>query len=89
MNISHALAIMLYELTATKYAKDYAFMEHLYADVKCKKMALTLFKRLIAGKEFIRDKESVAMAFKHVLERSAPTRKEINAIAIALSERSK
>ena len=85
LNISHALAIMLYELTRRKYGKEYKFMESLYADSRQKKMALTLFNRLIKGNRSIRDKESVAMAFKHVLDRSVPTRKEINAIAIALA----
>jgi TrmH family RNA methyltransferase len=85
LNISHALAIILYELTRARYGREYGFMEALYADASHQKMALTLFKRLIKNNKSIRDKESVAMAFKHVLSRAVPTKKEINAIAIALS----
>ncbi len=85
LNISHALAIMLYELTRMSYGKEYEFMDSLYADAKRQRMVLLLFKRMIKGNKSIRDKESVAMAFKHVLSRSAPTRKEANAISIALA----
>ncbi len=85
LNISHALAIMLYELTRSQYGKEYGFMDSLYADAKHQKMALTLFGKMIKSNKSIRDKESVAMAFKHVLSRSMPTKKEINAIAIALA----
>ena len=89
LNISHALAIMLYELTSKQYRKDYGFIERFYADAKQQRMALTLFNRLIERNRSIRDKDSVAMAFRHVLSRAMPTRKEINAIAIGLAEKGK
>jgi tRNA C32,U32 (ribose-2'-O)-methylase TrmJ len=85
LNISHALAIMLYELTAEKYLKEYGFMDGIYANAKSQRMALTLFERLTEKNPRIRDKKSVVMAFRHVLGRAVPTRKEINAISIALA----
>jgi TrmH family RNA methyltransferase len=88
LNISHALAIMLYELTSEKYLKEYGFMSELYADAKSQRMALTLFKRIVESNPHIRDKKSVVMAFGHMLGRSVPTRKEINAISIALAGKS-
>ena len=54
-------------------------MSSFYADAKHQKMVITLFKRLIEHNRSIRDKESVAMAFKHVLSRAMPTKKEMNA----------
>lgn len=33
----------------------------------------------------IRDKSSVNMAFRHIVRRATPTRKEINALSIALA----
>jgi TrmH family RNA methyltransferase len=87
LNISHALAIMLYELTLKDYGKEYKFLEGFYADEKQKRMVMTLFERMIARNSSIRDKGSVAMAFRHLLNRGMPTKKEINAIAIALSEK--
>lgn len=87
LNISHALAIMLYELTSERYKREYKFLNRFYADAKHRKMVLMLFDRLIKHNSFIRDKDSVAMAFRHVLSRAVPTKKEINAIAIALSKK--
>jgi tRNA/rRNA methyltransferase len=86
LNISHALAIMLYELTSEKYLREYKFMDGMYADARSQRMALTLFERMVKKNPRIRDKKSVVMAFRHVLGRSIPTRKEINAISIALAD---
>jgi hypothetical protein len=66
--------------------KEYSFMRDFYADVKYQSRITKLFSRMIASDTRIKDKASVAMAFKHVLMRAAPTRKEINALAVALSD---
>ncbi|MDE1870963.1 MAG: RNA methyltransferase [Candidatus Micrarchaeota archaeon] len=80
LNISHALAIILHALrangdTAQKMQADYEYQERLFS----------LFAALVKGNPRIRDKESVKMAFRHVIKRSVPTRKEINALSIALA----
>ena len=86
LNISHALAIMLYEFSEADFEKEYSFMSSFYADSKYQSRIVKLFVRMIARDERIKDKATVAMAFRHVLRRAAPTRKEINALAVALSD---
>ncbi len=86
LNISHALAIVLYALSEAALEKEYTFMNTFYADAKYQARVVTLFKRMIARDANIKDKSTVAMAFRHVLTRAVPTRKEINALAVALSD---
>lgn len=84
LNISHALAIMLYALTSPNN-KDYSFMSKIYADSKYQQDLLNLFGQLVKSNPRIRDKKSVKIAFRHILRRANPTKKEINALAIALA----
>jgi tRNA/rRNA methyltransferase len=87
LNISHALAIMLYEFTMPGFAKRYDFSSY-YADDKYQKRLIGLFDAFIEKNASIRDKKAVSGAFRRVLNRSAPTKMEINAIAVALSRKS-
>jgi TrmH family RNA methyltransferase len=81
LNISHALAIILYELKgSTTNAK-----RGIYADTGYNSHIFKLFGRIVKDNKHIRDKRSVNMAFRHVLDRAMPTRKEINALSIALA----
>ncbi|MGC8649098.1 MAG: RNA methyltransferase [Candidatus Micrarchaeia archaeon] len=85
LNISHALAIILYEFTSKlKYFK-YP-LNTFYATDKDLKNIIDLFNFMIKKRTWIRDKDSVLMAFKHVLKRSKATKKEINAITVGLSQ---
>ncbi len=86
LNISHALAIMLYEFTLPGFAKRYDFAEF-YADEKYQKRLIGLFDAFVNRNGSIRDKKAVSGAFRRVLKRSAPTKTEINALAAALSKR--
>ncbi len=87
LNISQALAIMLYEFSEADFEKEYSFMSSFYADSKYQSRIVKLFMRMIARDERIKDKATVAMAFRHVLRRTPPhLRKEINALAVALSD---
>jgi tRNA/rRNA methyltransferase len=88
LNISHALAIILSRI-AEKRKVDYAFMNRIYADSKSERNLFRLFGDSLKGNKKIRDKESVLMAFRHVVRRSVPTRKEINALSIALAPEEK
>ncbi|MGI0100849.1 MAG: TrmH family RNA methyltransferase [Candidatus Micrarchaeaceae archaeon] len=81
LNISHALAIILHGLISS-YTKGGA---GIYADARYQSRIFDLFDMLVKGNSRIRDKASVTMAFRHVIRRSAPTRKEINALSIALA----
>lgn len=84
LNISHALAIMLYSLTDTKNW-DYNLTTRIYADSKYQQNLLKLFGQLVDSNPKIRDKKSVKLALRHILRRANPTKKEINALAIAFA----
>jgi tRNA/rRNA methyltransferase len=88
LNISHALAILLYELNKEKFGED-AGLERFYADNKSMEGLVRLFSNSIKERSNIKNKKAVTFAFEHVLKRSRPTRKEINAISIALSNKYK
>lgn len=85
MNISHALAVMLYEFTIPN-TKRYAF-EELRADAEYQKRLTRLFDLSVKKNKAIRDKRAVSGALRRILKRSVPTKKEINALAVALSPR--
>ena len=82
LNISHALAILLYGLSSKRTARKNTA---LYADSTYQKRIFELFGMLVRDNPKIRDKKSVNMAFRHVIRRSMPTKKEINALSIALA----
>lgn len=81
LNISHALAIILHSLRAPKLSTH----KRLYADAAYQKRLFSLFKMMVKSNKRIRDKQSVNMAFEHVIRRAIPTRKEINALSIAIA----
>ncbi len=83
LNISHALAIILHGLGSEP---ETAKRQRIYADSAYQKRIFELFDRLVDSNRHIRDKRSVKMAFRHVVRRSIPTRKEINALSIALAK---
>lgn len=88
LNISHALAILLYELRKENLEKDSGF-PGMYADEKSIQGIRQLFWNSIKDRKDIRDKKAVLSAFEHVVKRSAPTKKELNAISVALSDKQK
>ena len=80
MNLSHAVAVILYELCAKK-APLYK------AASKGKRKALNLlFSRLVERKPRVRDKKKVALAFKRVIERARVTDDEAQALLAAFGE---
>lgn len=81
LNISHALAIILYCLSVRNAGHKVSTRGlHLeYRNIS------TLFKRMVDANPRIKDKASVRMAFQHVIRRASPTLKELNALSIALS----
>jgi TrmH family RNA methyltransferase len=85
LNISHALAILLYSFT--KNEDRYDFDSEVYADAKEIGHICKLFRMSIRNRKDIRDKKAVAMAFSHITSRSCPTKKELRAISAYLSPR--
>ncbi len=82
LNISHALAILLYVFSGNRWkggpdAADSRDMEKI----------VRLIKAFLLKRRDIRDKRAVSMALKHVISRASPTKKELNAISVALSPR--
>lgn len=88
LNVSHALAIMLYSLSGKELTKAHSAMDSAYAGPRDLARVQILFDRLVSGKKKIRDKRSVSMAFRHLMSRSMPTKKELNALSVALSDKS-
>jgi len=84
LNISHALAILLYELTKAGFEPEHN-LERLYASPAELKVSKDLFKRFVHSKNYIRDKNAVYNAFAHILGRAYPTRKELKALCVAFS----
>lgn len=85
LNISHALAILLYGLTKERGTSQHYDMQRMYADTNDTKRIFRLFEILVKSKQDIRDKPAVIAAFNHIIRRSAPTKKELSALAIALA----
>ena len=84
LNISHALAILLYEFTTRlgmvgKNQKTGASSEDM-------ERTIMLFRRSISGRKDIRKKKDVEMAFRHIVKRSWPTKKELSALSVAFSQ---
>jgi len=84
LNISHALAILLYELTKASFEPEHN-LERLYASPAELRVSKDLFKRFVYSKNYIRDKKAIYDAFAHILGRAYPTRKELKALGVAFS----
>ena len=83
LNVSHALAIMLYELYDKEPTREK--FNRIYATKSGEETFIRQFERFLAGREGIRDRKSVAMSLKHIIRRANPTKKEINALNSAFS----
>lgn len=85
-NISHALAILLYELGREKE-------NHLLKKFIAGKREIDgisgLFWSEIKNRPDIKNKKMVLMAFNHILTRANPTWKELNALAIGIKNKQK
>lgn len=88
LNISHALAIILYELTKQDIEKEYNFKD-LYANQKQVQNSIDLFYNFIKDIKHIRNKKTIAMVFNHILKRSNPSKNELNALNIVFHKNKK
>lgn len=88
MNISHALAVILYELSAKKYnGQSNRLTRSFDADYKKRAMLIKLFQNHIKRLNHIRDKRAVLAAFRRVINRSVISKEEANALLVAFSEK--
>lgn len=84
LNISHALAIMLYELNFADMKKEYN-LELFYSSIEQQERLIRLFDLHVRSKENIKNKKAVSAAFRRIIRRSIPTKKEVNALSAAFS----
>jgi len=83
LNISHALAIMLYEFSKERYKKSLEKREERRASRKEIETLLKVFNDTIKNKK-IRDKKAVAKLFRNLLSKARPSEKEVHALITAL-----
>jgi len=81
LNVSHAAAIIFYELFVTKHANRFES-----ASSETKNTLIRLFKELAQGLDNVRNKEATVASFKHLVARAPITKREANAIIAVLSE---
>ncbi len=83
LNISHSIAILLYEANRFNYKKSSLNLEK--PGIEEQKMLLSLFDDSIRNKR-IRDKKSVSRIFRKMLRRSQLDRHELHAMISAFKE---
>jgi TrmH family RNA methyltransferase len=81
LNISHAVAIILYELFMASSSRTIAV-----ADQRTKETMVKLFEGLTKRLKHIRNKKATTASFKHLVSRAPITKREANAIIAVLSE---
>ncbi|MCL5429926.1 MAG: RNA methyltransferase [Candidatus Marsarchaeota archaeon] len=86
LNISHALSIMLYEFSKSNKNEQ---LDGLYADKESLERMFGLFWDSIKDKGYIRDKKAVFMAFKRMMRRANPTKRELSALSIGFKKQKK
>jgi tRNA/rRNA methyltransferase len=85
LNISHALAVLLYELAP----KGATVPKWIYSNEKDMRRLVGLFALGMKKRTDVRDKKKVTATLSHILHRAQPTRKELSALAIAFSPKGK
>ncbi|MCD6478614.1 MAG: RNA methyltransferase [Candidatus Diapherotrites archaeon] len=81
LNVSHAAAIILYELFMASGSRTIAV-----ADQKTKETVVKLFETLAKRLKNIRNKKATTASFKHLVSRAPITKREANAVIAVLSE---
>lgn len=83
LNISHALAVLLYALNGNVSKDASEDFGSIYATSTEIDMLLGLFYKFVDANPSIRKKDMVKNAFRHILERSWPTKNELATLMIA------
>ena len=81
LNISHALAIMLYELRTANAESGVGYE----VPAPERKRLIRLFAMNVNKMRSVKDKKGVIRVFQHVINRASPSTKELRALAAALS----
>lgn len=87
MNISHAMAVMLYLMTREELSYAYGGKQAQAAEAYAREteMLLALVKRMV-NKRGVRNKKAVLGVFRRMLRNAQPTRKEVHALITALKQ---
>lgn len=88
LNISHALAIMLYLLKREGLREYHGGIatEEERLDRREITMLLEVFDRMVATRGHIRDKRAVSLVFRRLIRMARPNRRELHSIITALKE---
>ncbi len=86
LNISHALAILLYALRGNESSEADQAFEQAYASSRDFAMLERLFDDFVDLNDKIRKKDAVKRAFAHIVMRSYPTKREIDTLLIAFTK---
>ena len=87
LNISHALSIVLYEISRIRASGSAVEAGRALATGRDIDAAVDIFRQMVSRKGYIRDKGAVVSGFRHIIERSVPTRKELKALSVGLADR--
>jgi len=87
LNISHAVSIILYELTKSKFNEG-ELSSKLASDKDISSL-IYLFDESIDSNKSIRDKKGVKRVFSNILKRANPKKDEVNTLKILFSKRQK
>ncbi len=85
LNISHAVAIILYELNKFNFLEKE--INNKYAGPKSINSILYLFKNFVDSNSYVRKKQEVERVFSHIIRRSNPTKDEINTLKAAFNKK--
>ncbi len=86
LNLSHSVAVVLYQLSLDKARKKPASATRLYAPAPKQSLEKLqeLFLDAVRSSPTVRDKKKVAMAFNRVVRRALPSREEVSTLLCAL-----
>ena len=83
LNISHALAILLYAFSKEDFSMQYKDISNRMLDEKELSYLFKIFDKNLEGKK-IRNKKAVRSVFRRLISLSQPNKQEIHALITAL-----
>lgn len=86
LNISHALAIVLYEIMCRQGGRESMHSEFGATQAEIDRLVL-LFSGLVDGNSGVRNRDAVISAFRHVVFRANPTSMELSTISAAFGRK--
>ncbi len=83
LNISHALAIMLYVMKREEFS-DISEVQGSRPERREQEYLFSLFDEMVEGKGNIRNKKAVSSIFRRIIQNSQPSSQELHALITAL-----